>query len=280
MKKKTVVVLSVLAVVLIAAVLVLFVPFNSSIAAHLGIASVTEEDVVCLEITRNDAGNLTVWRTEDAELIGKMLRFTQKRRLVKFPSLYAGGSYEVSIVLNEELYERRAAFYLNPGPTEVTIRTENDGHVEGRILLGGWSNKQWTAFLEKCELTQVPSVLDCYGEGDLTAADVESVRIQLHLAEYSAYETKDPANIAMLLEHLSELKVLRGSGDEVLEPGGYRYVVIQLKNAQPGEEPLRIALWEKGISLWGADYTRISGENWTDAEWDAFLAKCELVVAP
>ena len=126
----------------------------------------------------------------------------------------------------------------------------------------------------------MPSVLDCCGKGDLTAADVESVRIQLHLAEYSAYETKDPANIAMLLEHLSELKVLRGSGDEVLEPGGYRYVVIQLKNAQPGEEPLRIALWENAISVSGADHIRVSGENWTDAEWDTFLAKCELVVAP
>ena len=280
MKKKLVVVLSALAVVLLAAALVLFIPFDSSIAAHLGIASVTEEDIICLEITKNDAGELTLWRTEDPELIGKMLKFTQKRRLVKFPSLYAGESYEVSFTVTEHLYERRAAFYLTPGPSEISIRTEHNGRVEGRILLGGWSDKQWTKFLEKCELTQVPSVLDRYGKGDLTAADVESVRIQLHLAEYSAYETKDPANIAMLLEHLSELKVLRGSGDEVLEPGGYRYVVIQLKNAQQGEEPLRIALRENGISLWGADYTRVSGENWTDAEWDAFLAKCELVVAP
>jgi len=280
LKKKLVVVLSALAVVLLAAALVLFIPFDSSIAAHLGIASVTEEDIICLEITKNDAGELTLWRTEDPELIGKMLKFTQKRRLVKFPSLYAGESYEVSFTVTEHLYERRAAFYLTPGPSEISIRTEHDGHVEGRILLGGWSNKQWTAFLEKCDLTQVPSVLDCSGNGDLTAADVESVHIGLHLSEYSVYETKDPANIAMLLEHLSELKVLRGSGDEVLEPGGYRYVVIQLKNAQPGEEKLKIALWENAISVSGADYTRISGENWTDAEWDAFLAKCELVVAP
>ena len=281
MKRKAIVILSVLAAVLAAVILLLFIPFDSSIAAHLGIASVTEEDIVCLEITRNDAGNLTLWRTEDPELIGKMLKFTQKRRLVKFPSLYAGESYEVSFAVTENLYERRVAFYLNPDPTEVTIRTENDGQVEGRILLGGWGNKRWAAFLEKCEKMQVPSVLDGYGKGDLTAADVESVCIELHLSEYAVYETKDPANITMLLEHLSELKVLRGSGDKVLEPGGYRWLVIDLKDPQPGEKKLRIALRpDNAISLWEADYTRISGENWTDAEWDAFLAKCDLVVAP